>query len=74
MGRTEHHIKNANDGVRDVSKVRIESDEEFQSYDVSVLFTSVPVDKALEVIGERLELDHILSYRTPLTPDDIIWL
>ena len=41
---------------------------------MSALFTSVPVDKAFEVIKERLKEDKILSDRTPLAPDDIIQL
>ena len=34
----------------------------------------MPVDKALEVIRERLEEDQTLSDRTPLAQDDIIQL
>ena len=74
MGRIEHHVKNSKDFVRDVREIRIELDEELRSYDVSALFTSVPVDKALEVIREKLEDDQNLRDRTPLAPDDIIQL
>ena len=52
VGRTEHHVKNTKDFVRDIREIRIEPDEELRSYDVSALFTSVPVDKALKVIRE----------------------
>ena len=72
VGRTEHHIKNSKDCATDVTEIRIEPDEELRSYDMSALFTSVPVDKALNIIRERLKEDHILSDRTPLDPDDII--
>ena len=41
---------------------------------MSALFTSVPVDKALRVIREKLDEDQTLRDRTPLVPDDIIWL
>ena len=41
---------------------------------MSAHFTSVPVDKALEVIRERLDEDQTLSDRTLLAPDDIIQL
>ena len=34
----------------------------------------MPVDKALKIIRWRLEEDQTLSDRTPLAPDDIIWL
>ena len=44
------------------------------TYDMFALFTSVPIDKALEVIKLKLEEDNTLSWRTPLQPDDIIRL
>ena len=36
--------------MRDVREIRIGPDRELSSYNVSDLFMSVPVDKALEVI------------------------
>ena len=43
------------------------------SCDVSVLFTSIPVDKALKVIHERLVADTSLSkrYLSPLNDNEI---
>ena len=41
---------------------------------MSALFTSVPIDKALEVIRLKLEEDNTLSERTPLEPEDTIQL
>ena len=73
MDKTEPHVKNSKDFVKDVREIRIVPDEELRSYDVSALFTSVPVDKAFEVITEKLEEDQTLRDRTPLAPDDIIW-
>ena len=43
-------------------------------YDVLALFTSVPIDKALVMIKEKLEEDDILSERTSLETDNIIQL
>ena len=51
--------------------IELHPDEELQSYDVSALFTSVPIDKGLEVIKVKLEEDNTLSERTPLDPDII---
>ena len=44
------------------------------SYDVSVLFTSVPVDPVLRVIKDLLEKDPTLKDRTALPVEDIILL
>ena len=44
------------------------------SYDVSALFTSVPVDPALSVIKDLLEKDPTLKDRTVIPVKDIIHL
>jgi len=44
------------------------------SYDVSALFTSIPIDTAIKVIRRRLEEDTTLPNRTELSPDQIIQL
>ena len=44
------------------------------SYDVSALFTSVPVDPALNIIRDLLDKDHTLKERTVLAVNDIILL
>ena len=41
---------------------------------MSALFTCVPVDKALQVIREKLEEGQTQRDRTPLVPDDTIRL
>ena len=71
MGKTEHHVKNSKEFAEYV-KLKVGPDEELRSYDVSALFTSVPVDKAMDIIGRRLQEDVTLSNRTPLSPDDVI--
>ena len=48
------------------------SDEEMRSFDVSALFTSVPVDKALQVSQKRLNEDVTLCFRTNMSPRDVI--
>ena len=44
MGKTEHHVKNYKEFVEYVKLLKVGPDEELRSYDVSALFTSVPVD------------------------------
>ena len=41
------------------------------SYDVSALFTSVPIDPALNIIKDLLEKDNTLKERTVLAVNDI---
>ena len=74
VGNTEHHIKNSKDFVEKVKDQKVEEDEELRSYDVTALFTSVPVDKALQVIHRRLLLDNTLSERTKLSVTHVISL
>lgn len=73
-GKTEHHIKNSQHLSEIIKTLHIEDDEILHSYDVSALFTSVPVDKALVVISERLRTDTTLHARTTLSPDSIVQL
>ena len=41
------------------------------SFDVSSLFTNVPVDKAEHVIHDKLQEDENLEDRTTLSPDRV---
>ena len=67
-------MKNSKDFAECVKKLKVEPDGELRSYDGSALLTSVPVDKAMDVIRRRLEEDESLSKRTPLSPRYIITL
>ena len=74
VGKTPYHVKNSVDFVEVICGQTLQDDEEMRSFDVSALFTSVPVDKALDIIKARLQQDQTLKERTALSPEDIIRL
>ena len=51
--------------------IRLERNEILVIFDVSSLFTNVPIVEAVDVIHSRLREDEELDERTPLPPDRI---
>ncbi|XP_072023340.1 uncharacterized protein [Amphiura filiformis] len=72
VGNTPYHIKNTLDFVNKIGALKLSDDEELVSYDVTALFTSVPVEEALDIIQPRLENDTTLHERTNLNPSQIV--
>ncbi len=52
MGKTPCHCKNTAHFAKEINNITLISDEEFVSADVTALFTSIPIDDALKVLGE----------------------
>ena len=74
VGISPQHIKSTQEFVEQVKQVTLAPGECLHSYDVSALFTSVPVYPVLRVIKDLLEKDPTLKDRTVLTVKDIILL
>ena len=74
VGKSPHHINSTHDFVEQVKHITLAPGKCLSSYDVSSLFTSVPVDKALKVIKDLLEKDPTLKERTVLLVEDITLL
>ena len=74
VGKSPNHIQSTKDFVNRVSKVTLLTGECLCSYDVTALFTSVPIDPALNIIRELLEQDNTLWDRTVLSVQNIIEL
>ena len=74
VGKSPHHINSTQDFMEQVKHITLAPGECLSSYDVSALFTSVPVDPALRVIKDLLEKDPTLRDRTVLPAEDIFLL
>ena len=71
VGRTPYFIKNSANLVDKLSQFIIAPDESLVSYDVTALFTSVPVQESIRVVNDLLVNDTNLVNRTQLTPTQI---
>ena len=67
VGELPHHIQSTSDFVNKVREITLLPGECPTSYAVTALFTSVPIDPALNVINNLLEKDDNLSNRTVLS-------
>ena len=74
VGMNCHSIKNTKELVDKLKGLDIPPARKLVSYDVTALFTSVPMDKALEVITESLHEDDTLTSRTEMTFPQIVEL
>ena len=74
VGKSPHHINSTQDFVEQVKHITLAPGECLSSYDVSALFTSVPIDPSLNIIKDLLEKDHTLKERTVMEVSDIILL
>ena len=72
VGKSPHHVNSTQNFVEQAKHITLASGECLSSYDVSALFTSVPVDPALNIIKDLLAKDHTLKERTVMEVSDII--
>ena len=72
VGKTEHHIQDSGDFVNKVKDLEVPPGQKLVSYDVSALFTSIPVPDAIVAIERKLNNDPLLHERTPLSRKCII--
>ena len=70
-GKTTSFVKNSKRFAEMVSKEAVTEDEVLVSFDVELLFTNVPIGKALEVVNKKLTEDDTLSDRTTLLPNQV---
>ena len=74
VGKSPHHINSTQDFVEQARQFKLEPGECLSSYDVSALFTSVPIDPSLNIIKDLLDKDTTLKERIVMEVGDIILL
>ncbi|XP_072048791.1 uncharacterized protein [Amphiura filiformis] len=74
VGKTDHHIHNSGEFVEKVKNLEVPPGQKLISYDVSALFTSIPVPDAIQAVRDKLEKDATLKDRTPLKIKHILEL
>ena len=74
VGLSKHHIHNTIDFVEQIKEVKLKKEENMVSYDVTALFTSVPIPPVLKIIEDKLEEDKELPRRTNMNTRHIIKL
>ena len=74
VGRSPYHVNNNQDLLEELRSLKLEEDECLMSFDVKALFTSVPIQPAIQVIQKLLEEDQDLKQRTSMSVNHIISL
>ena len=74
VGQSEHHVKNSSAFVDKIQDLEVPPSQKLISYDVTALFTSIPVPDAIEAVQLKLSADDTLSERTSLSIDKILEL
>ena len=71
VGKSTCHVHNTQDFIQQIKDMKQEEDQCMMSYDVKALFTSVPIQPAINTITKLLEEDTELHQRTSLSVKNI---
>ena len=74
VGKSPHHVENNQEFLQHLKGIQLGPDEVIISYDIKALFTSVPIQPALNIIEKLLEEDPGLQQRTFMTVKNTICL
>ena len=74
VGKSPHHVQNNQDFLDSIKGIKIKPEECIMSYDVSALFTSIPIEPAIKIIEQQLKEDKDLHSRTNMKIHHIISL
>ena len=74
VGQSQHYLRNTQHFIEKIQQVKLQPGQVISSYDVKALFTSVPVDPAINIVQQRLIQDPTLSQRTQMSIPQIVTL
>ena len=74
VGKSSYHVQNNKEFIQHLEGIQLCSDEIIMSYDVKALFTSLPIQPALNIIKKLFEEDTDLQKRTSKTVKHITCL
>ena len=69
---SEYSVKNSKEFITEIRGYSIECDEELVSFDVTALYTSLPVDRTLKVVAVLLEDDDLPRVSSSLTTQQVV--
>ena len=67
VGQSPYHVQNNQEFLHQLKDQKLGPDDIIMSYDVKALFTSVPIQPAIDIIVKLLEKDPALKQRTSMT-------
>ena len=73
-GKNPHSIKNSEDFVNKIKDLGVPPAQKLVSFDVSALFTSIPIDFALKAIKQKLIQDNSWQKITNLSLEQVLTL
>ena len=57
MGNSPYQVQNSRDFIQQIQDIKLQEDQCIMSYDVKALFTSIPIQPAIDVIKKGLQED-----------------
>jgi len=70
-GNADSFVKNSSDFAHRIRNINLHQEDTMISFDVTSLFTKVPIEEALQAISARLTQDDTLDDRTAIPMPDI---
>ena len=67
VGQSPHHLKNTQHFIQQIQGKSLQPGDSITFFDVKALFTSVPVQPAIQIVNNRLQQDNTLPQRTAMS-------